>query len=179
MGLLKIPAAPRRYLYAAPELVPVPAGKTAAELREIARSRIHRAGMRIVVSETRDNAVTWPMGVVELPQNWESRSDASQAVLLWHESTHAEQRKSMGAFTYRFRYALAQGWWFAMEVEAEQQEMWTCYRLGVTYSIQANEDRLCDGKTYKALSRFYNEKHLREMFRDVMTKRKRLIESTP
>jgi hypothetical protein len=179
MGLLKIPSAPRKYLYEAPELVPVPSGRTAVELEGIARSRISRAGMRIVVSETRDNAVTWPNGEVELPRNWNSRSDADQAILLWHESAHAYQRKSMGAFTYRFRYALAQGWWFAMEVEAEQQEMLAMHRLGFTYSIKLNEDRLCDGKTYKALSRFYNEKHLREMFRDVMTKRKRLIESTP
>ena len=174
MGLLKIPSTPKKYLYDAPCLVDVPTG-SAAELLEAAKVRLSSLGMRLRSSD-RGYATTWPHGILTLPKNWSEYGVDHKARLLWHESAHAAQRKSMGPLVYGARYGVGVGWWFAMECEAEQQEAIACKKLGLPYDIEENEDSLM-GKVYGAVSWAYDKKDLRKIFRDVMLKRLDLIDS--
>ena len=169
MGLLKIPAKVRDYAFEAPLLRKVPDTSDAFVMLRAAQAVCKSNGFTFSEGK-RKAAVTLP-NIVFLPENWGIMDMANRATLIWHESVHTAQCASLGATRYLARYTLGVGWWLAMELEAEQQEMVCCKRLGTRYDIDDNVDRLCSGKTYRALSMFYKKQLIENLSTEVLLKR--------
>jgi len=120
--------------------------KDMAELGEIpedpkealaaAERAIEQYGYKLVIkSETGKEQVdmftTTLDGVIFLEHDWESKTDRSQATVLWHELVHVRQWERLGPEKMTLTYAVTEGRW-AIETQAYRETARILVLFGAT-----------------------------------------------
>lgn len=98
----------------------------------LAIQEIEQRGVRVLPKgdsdiEQWDQFTTTFPGVILVAPNWEERSEANRAVVLWHEIVHLRQYEKYGPVLMGLMYLTSEGRW-AMEVQA-YRETFRVHRL--------------------------------------------------